>query len=623
MSGIAAIFNQSGLPTEAAMIAKMASIMAEQGPLKQHYWCDKNIALAHCLLDSSLESIEEEQPSNIARDYWITADARLDDRAHLVKKLRANSSAVSLSTTDDQLILNSFLTWGVDCLEHLIGDFAFILWDAQRSRLFCATDHFGVAPLYYSRTKNGVCLSNSINAIRIHPDTSNDLDELAVADYLMARTNENPNSTIFKNIKRVAGGHFLMIDSNNLTLRSYWRPKPRGKLHRANADTYIEEFSELLNLAVADRVRTKGVGTHLSGGMDSTSVTAIASRAISKNDRQTHIKAYTSAASGTHEDLETPIAKEVADSLNIDHRIMKKKEMSFDYEPPNTKNIFPEPYNLGHNPKPHQILKDVQGFGSVLLTGFGGDPLLRGEPLKLNDVNTPSSLCFITQQALLHFKLFSERPRIGSNRKLKIALNANPVSSPAWINEHFSKEFNLSERLHSRAHQRVITRNSQAGMFEEGTWRRIFCWNDPGFTNIPVKVRHPFFDLRLFEYTQSLPRFPWLHNKQILRGSMASLLPTSVIQRPKTALPSFRALDTLKEKGVPSHFYELLNSHHLKDYVDTLYLTEKLKHIEECNHFDIRGIMNTLGLSHWLLEYKNTPANLESIKGYINVTRIY
>ncbi len=624
MSGIAAIYNQTHESVNERLIVKMTNVMQERGPHKQHYWYDDNVAFAHCLLCTKVNSMSEIQPSTVGGKHWITADARLDARQELISKLNAENLDLENDCTDDQLILHSYIKWGVECLDHLIGDFAFILWDSNKKSLFCATDHFGVTPLYYSKTKNGYCISNTLNTLRTHPDVSNELNTLAVADYLIARTNEDPHGTIFTDINKLAAGHFLLIDAQNVSYQGYWSPKQRKSYHRTSATQYIEEFGELLNNAVNDRVKgALGIGTHLSGGMDSTSVTAIAKEVMRGSSENGHLRAYTSAASGSHLDLETPLAIEVANALNIDHKIFKKTKESFEYEPPNSRNIFPEPYNLAFAPKPHKILNDIQGFGSVLLTGFGGDPLLRGGPLAINDVNSPHKLCFIAKQAWIHFNLFSERPLIGSNRKRVKAISRSNTQAPSWINKDLSKELELSERLYSRAMYRTTSLNSQKGMYQEGTWRRIFCWNDPGFTNIPVKVCHPFFDLRLFQYTQNLPRFPWLHRKHILRSSLDGKLPKSIIKRPKTAVPSFRALETIKKNGVPNHFYDLLKTPQLSNFVDVSLLERKLIDIQECNHYDLRGIMNSLGLAHWLLEYENTPKNIQSSEGFNNVTRIY
>ena len=200
MSGIAAILNHQGFDVDEELIIAMAALMTGRGPEYQQYWADDNIAMAHTLLSTTLESADENQPSTLDGKVWLSADIRIDARDELIGKIKTREANISASTTDDKLLLHAYRIWGVDCLEHIIGDFAFILWDSINQRLFCATDHFGVAPLYYASTSQGLCVSNTLNAIRLHPDISNELDELAIADYLLFRINENSKGTFFENI---------------------------------------------------------------------------------------------------------------------------------------------------------------------------------------------------------------------------------------------------------------------------------------------------------------------------------------------------------------------------------------------------------------------------------------
>ncbi|MEP1945529.1 MAG: hypothetical protein ABJJ20_01815, partial [Lentilitoribacter sp.] len=187
MSGICGYFRFDGNRLENRVLADMIFLLEKQGPDDQAYWQNGPIALGHTLLKTTRESIKESQPSTLDRAVWLTADARIDGRAELISKMRGKGATIEQSATDDHLILHAYTLWGLDCLDHLVGDFAFILWDERLKRLFCATDHMGVCPLYYAQLQGGFLISNNVSAIRVHPDVSDALNEQAIGDYLLFR----------------------------------------------------------------------------------------------------------------------------------------------------------------------------------------------------------------------------------------------------------------------------------------------------------------------------------------------------------------------------------------------------------------------------------------------------
>ena len=111
----------------------------------------------------------------MANDCTITANARLDARDELTAKLRLNGSL-----TDAELILHAYAAWGEECVKHLIGDFAFAIWDSRARRYFCARDHFGVKPFYFTQVANEFAFSSSLNELRLNPGVSNTLNEIAI-----------------------------------------------------------------------------------------------------------------------------------------------------------------------------------------------------------------------------------------------------------------------------------------------------------------------------------------------------------------------------------------------------------------------------------------------------------
>ena len=202
----------------------------------------------------------------------ITADARIDNRQELIQKFQ-----VSQTTTDSELILLAYETWGEECVNHLLGDFAFAIWDARARSFFCARDHFGVKPFFYAHAGERFIFSHDLNALRREPLVSDALNETAIADYLAFGLNQDLSSTTFRDIQRLPAGHTLRFANNSITIRRYWTLTIPEPIRFRDPESYVERFTELLTTAVADRVGTDQVAISMSGGLDSTSLAAIAS----------------------------------------------------------------------------------------------------------------------------------------------------------------------------------------------------------------------------------------------------------------------------------------------------------------------------------------------------------
>ena len=149
VSGIAGIIRFDGAPVEAGQIAKITSAMATRGPDGIHHWIAGSVALGHCMLRTTPESLDEIQPlTSEDESVVLVMDGRLDNREELKQALRGKGIRVR-GNADTELVLGAYLLWGEDSPRHLLGDFAFAVWDVRRRELFCARDHFGVKPFHY------------------------------------------------------------------------------------------------------------------------------------------------------------------------------------------------------------------------------------------------------------------------------------------------------------------------------------------------------------------------------------------------------------------------------------------------------------------------------------------
>ena len=197
MSGIVGIVNLDHSPVDDRLLQRMTRFMAYRGPDAQTTWVDGHVGLGHTMLRTTRESAHERQPCTLDGQIWITADARVDDRDALVRKLKHAGRVHLEAPTDVELLLHAYHVWGEACVKHLIGDFAFAIWDKRSQRLFCARDHFGIKPLYYSHRANSLLVSNTLNCLRQHPSVSDTLNEQAIGDFLLFDINQNPATTTF------------------------------------------------------------------------------------------------------------------------------------------------------------------------------------------------------------------------------------------------------------------------------------------------------------------------------------------------------------------------------------------------------------------------------------------
>src|SRR3990172_1885650 len=249
MSGICGIVNLDGAPVERQLLRHMTAFMAFRGPDAQDVWVDGRVGLGHTMLRTTFESEREQQPFSLDGKVRITADARIDGRDQLKRKLEAEDCTGLAAATDPELILHAYRAWGEDCVQHLIGDFAFAIWDGPRQRLFCARDHFGVKPFFYARVGQCLVFSNTLNCMRRHPAVSDTLDDLAIADFLLFETFQDPGATAFADIRRLPPAQRLTWSAKGLQLGCYWAmPTDLGVRYRAGGD-YIEQFRELLAMA--------------------------------------------------------------------------------------------------------------------------------------------------------------------------------------------------------------------------------------------------------------------------------------------------------------------------------------------------------------------------------------
>ncbi|HEX3253161.1 MAG TPA: asparagine synthase-related protein [Pyrinomonadaceae bacterium] len=425
----------------------------------------------------------------------LEANARIDDRAE--------------SITDEQLILNAYETWGEDCVKHLIGDFAFVIWDDRSQRLFCARDHLGVKPFFYTHLDGRFKFSSTLNELRRDPTVSNTLNEIAVGDYLLFGVNQDNSTTIFKDIQRLPPGHTLTVANDEIKIRRYWTPSLPAEVRYRDDESYVERFLELLSLAVKDRLRTERVAISMSGGLDSTSLAAIAREHAS-------VAGFTVVYDSLIPDEERHYSHLAAKHLGIPVTHLNADKYSLfdgtmDQPEPFLVSVLTGQFN--------DLLRLCAEFSPVALTGYDGD-------------------------ALMH------EPRLKIRTRIKRMLRKADLL-PEWVDESFAKETKLRERWESFwTNRQEGKRPAAMRALNSKIWTSLFEGYDRGATKLNLDVRHPFLDIRLIEFLLAIPTKPWCVNKHILRRAMSDKLPAAVIDRPKTGLMGDPALQLAQHGSV-------------------------------------------------------------------------
>jgi asparagine synthase (glutamine-hydrolysing) len=251
----------------------MLTTLAHRGPDGAHMWCEGAVGLGHLTLCTTPEARHETLPLAASRAV-LTADMRLDNRAELLSALGLRHDPGD-ERCDSQILLAAYDKWGEACPQHLLGDFAFAIWDGCRQRLFCARDHMGLKPFYYYASPRVFVCASEIKALWCEPSVSPRVNELRVGYHLIFR--DDPANTFYRDIRRLPPGHALSVTLEGERLTRYWALDPTHELHLSSNEAYAEQFEALFTEAVRCRLRTShAVGSILSGGLDSSSITCVA-----------------------------------------------------------------------------------------------------------------------------------------------------------------------------------------------------------------------------------------------------------------------------------------------------------------------------------------------------------
>jgi asparagine synthase (glutamine-hydrolysing) len=561
VSGIVGIVNLDGSPVDRALLRRLTDFMSFRGPDAQHTWVNGMAGFGHTLLRTTEESDRDHQPFTSDGKVWIVAEARIDARADLIRQLEDRGECVEGGATDVELVLHAFRVWGDDCVDHLLGDFAFAVWDGPRRRLFCARDPLGVKPFFYAHVGGSVIFSNTQDCIRQHPAVSGKLNELAIGDFLLFGLNQDLTTTSFADIRRLPPAHRATWSTAGMRLSRYWTLPIEDPIYFKRAEDYTDRFKELLDVSVADRLRTNRISIFMSGGLDSPTLAATARRILRNRSTRSELHAFTTVIDGLDQN-ERYYAELVAVQLGIPIHFRDRTSRIIDRDWNERALHTPEPVaNPTILASDREEYRSISACSRVLFYGEGPDNALTYEwkpylaylarKRKFGRLLTDVSGHVIRHKRI---PLIPTIPRMLATRARRHRFHA---SYPDWLNPIFESRMQLRARWedhaqHSSAPCHHPLRPLAYRSFYIPLWDRLFTSLDAGETGVPLETRHPFIDLRLLRFMLSVPAIPWCRSKYLVRRSMRGVLPDPILRRRKSPIPRDPSWEGTQHFGLPS-----------------------------------------------------------------------
>jgi asparagine synthase (glutamine-hydrolysing) len=525
----------------------MADALAWRGPDGTSVWVHEQAAIVHTLFRTTDESRQERQPVTGDGRFHLAGDVRLDSRADLITSLNRQGRQASAAIPDPELVMHAWLLWREACVDHVRGDFSFAVWDAIDRRLFAARDPFGVRPFYYAVTDDGLIWSNTLAAIRRHPSVTDDLDDEAIIDQLVFGHFERPASTAFAGIKRLPGGHALTWQGGRLDVRRYWAGLSAHAVRFAREADYVDRYRELFARSIEDRLRTPHVAVAMTGGLDSSSIAAVAARLFATQGIRDGVRAHTIVYDRLIPDREREFAGAVANHIGIPVTFTAADDRAVYDRLDDPSLLGPEPVDDPFRAMLTDFYRSIARQDRVLLMGLDGDTFLcetasdyllgqlrRG---RLGEYLRGVTGWMRTRRSLPPHRLRTTLRRLVGRRQQQAELDP-----PPWIAPAMRQRFDIAARW--RAQLASIGRMAKgwpvrarvAMVLNSPIWRSMFDQHDAECLGAALEVRYPFADLELATFLFNIPAVPWCIDKRIAREAMRGWLPAQVLERSKAPL---------------------------------------------------------------------------------------
>ena len=461
-------------------------------------------------------------------DVIVLADARIDARDELLAEL--GSSDFRPPPSDPELILAAWRKWGEGCPQHLLGDYAFVVFDRSSGQMFCARDHVGARPLFYAEGAGWIACASDPAILLALPGVDDRLDDDVVLTRLLARRYVPFERTWHRGIRNLPCGHAMMAGPAPLRTWRYWKPGPRGRIRLPSAEDYARHLRALVEAAVEDRLRdSRRIGLHLSGGLDSTAIAAIAVPRLRECGAAEPVGfSWHRRDAKAAPEAEPAWSESVKRALDIDlHAVLPEADVLHDLLRRDVTR-HPDPRNL-LNELPVQLAAKRLGV-DVILSGWGGDQgasfegrgyrmelLAKGRLIRLwRDLDSGSLIGKVRQLGLVARALAGETFRRAEEP---------PKGYPSAALRR-SAQFLPQRTVRKSSVTRTMTDLFDLGAIQS----RLNTWAASGVRH-GIEYRYPLLDRRVLEFVYSIPTDMFIRKGQarwLMREAMDDLLPETV-----------------------------------------------------------------------------------------------
>jgi len=487
-------------------------------------------------------------------EFLLTADIRLDNRTELCHQLGLNADT---TTSDARIVINAYRQWGEPFVERLIGDFSFALWDEHRQTMICARDHLGVKPFYYLLDGEQFVFASEANIIGVIPSLECTISSARLVDYRVDWLESvDKRCTFFNEVHRLPPASMLIVDANSHQEHTYWELDADREVYFPSDDDYQNAFNELARNAVQCRTRTGKGGVMLSGGVDSSLVSAIA---IDLGEAP--LPAYSGVLPKAAKDNDSECVRLLLEKLNLIDRSLETTEQS-NYYPQLNKSLerIGEPFDASMFQSYLLYIRAAEDGCDYVLDGVDGDiphslpssyPLWIAKQDGIVDALTEvywiwrrwcdrdQSLPALYLQYLKSMLI----PRVLRQAKQKIM-----GTSTDREYRQLMRDFDISPSIAIKTGLRARIAQEQANYAAQGSSlkeQRVAHISHPGLAvalerydraaaSCGVEARHPLLDKRLVEFSLAIPGKQsgsqgW--SKYLMRRVAAQYLPHEVAWR--------------------------------------------------------------------------------------------
>ncbi len=440
-------------PVSRDLLGRMNATLVHRGPDDEGYYCGGPVGLAMRRL-SIIDLESGKQPiSNEDGGLTIVFNGEIYNFLELREELKAKGH-VFRTRSDTEVIVHLYEEFGADCVTKLNGMFAFALWDSRNRTLFIARDRLGIKPLFFAENTHGDFFFGSEIKAVLQTDVDRTPDLQAIHDYLSLLYVPTP-ATAYRSIRKLPPGHHLTICDSHVRVRQYWDvPLPEdGASHIGTTDHEAETLELIERCVRRHMIADVPVGALLSGGLDSTTVTAIMAARL-----DVKVRTFTMGFGRKSYD-ESAEAALVAKTLGTDH-IEKRLEPEMIHSIPDLLNMFDEPFADYSAIPTYMVSKLAARHLKVVLTGDGGDEVFAGYP---------------THTAYRVSRVYRMLPRFLRDRLIQPLVRALPTSMERISFDYMAKRFVTGADLpYERGHYwwKVIFNEDEKRELLQGDFRR-------------------------------------------------------------------------------------------------------------------------------------------------------